>query len=281
MKTLKTAILAATLSTAAIGVAPVAMADVSASATVSTSYLWRGYDLGSGTPAFSADLVYSHESGFYGGLWISSGDRDLVTASTGTTSTSTSTSTSTTVATNIAEVVDDPATTEVDETAAAVDAIDNINTVTATDTTTGSTSTTTVSATDGTEYDLFIGYAGSVGEVTYDIGYATYSYPTAGSTHDQPGSLAEYIYSVGYGPASVTVFDDTKSSYTYTAVGYDAGDFSFTYGEHDGGADNQSNLDISYAVNDSLSLTMSTVLDSDDTSDDAETTFVASYSLAF
>ena len=65
MKTLKTAIVAATLSTAAIGVAPVTMAEVSASATISSSYLWRGYDNGSGVPAFSADLVYSHESGLY------------------------------------------------------------------------------------------------------------------------------------------------------------------------------------------------------------------------
>lgn len=208
MKTLKTAIVAATLSTAAIGVAPVAMAEVSASATLSTSYLWRGYDLGQGDAALSADVVYS-EGGFYGGLWLSSGD-----------------------------------------------------------------------AAAGTEYDLFLGYGGSVGDVTYNVGYATYSYPTA-DTNNNPGDLAEYIYSVGYGPASVTIYDDVDSGYTYTAYGLDAGDFSFTYGAHDGGADDQSNFDVSYSVNDSLSLTMSTVLDSDDTSDDAETTFVASYTLPF
>ena len=98
MKTLKTAIVAATLSTAAIGVAPVAMAEVSASATLSTSYLWRGYDLGQGDAALSADVVYS-EGGFYGGLWLSSGD-----------------------------------------------------------------------AAAGTEYDLFLGYGGSVGDVTYNVG---------------------------------------------------------------------------------------------------------------
>ena len=274
MKTLKIAIIAATLT---LGAAPAAIAEVAASATVSSSYLWRGYDLGSGTPAFSADLVYSHESGFYGGLWLSSGDRNL-TSSTGTTSTSTSTTVATEIV-GVDAVADDPATTE-DETVAAVEAvaaIDNINTVTTTD----STSTTTAGAGSGTEYDLFIGYAGSAGAFTYDIGYATYSYPTASSEHDQPGSLAEYIYSVGYGPASVTIFDDVDSDYRYTTLGYEAGDFSFTYGEHDGGQDNQSNLDVGYSFNDSLSFTMSTVLESDDTSDDTETTFVASYSLAF
>ena len=136
------------------------------------------------------------------------------------------------------------------------------------------------SVTAGTEYDLFLGYGGSLGEISYNIGYATYSYPTA-DTNNNPGDLAEYIYSVGYGPASVTIYDDVDSGYTYTAYGLDAGDFSFTYGAHDGGADDQSNFDVSYSVNDSLSLTMSTVLDSDDTSDDAETTFVASYTLPF
>ena len=207
MKTLKTAILAATLTTLTMGAASVAVAEVSASATLSSSYLWRGHDLGNGDAALSADVVYS-EGGFSGGLWLSSGDAS------------------------------------------------------------------------STEYDLFVGYGGSVGEISYSIGYATYSYPKAASNNN-PGELAEYSYSVGYGPASVTIMDDVDSSYTYTAYGYDAGDFSFTYGAHDGGADDLSHLDVSYAVNDSLSITMSTVLDSNDTSDDAETTFVASYSLPF
>ncbi|MCS5588302.1 MAG: histidine kinase [Porticoccaceae bacterium] len=204
MKTLKIAIIAATLT---LGAAPAAIAEVAASATLSSSYLWRGHDLGNGDAALSADVVYS-SGGFSGGLWLSSGDAS------------------------------------------------------------------------STEYDLFLGYGGSVGDISYSVGYATYSYPK-GTANTKPGDLAEYSYSVGYGPASVTIFDDVDSSYTYTAYGYDAGDFGFTYGEHDGGSDNLSHLDVSYAVNDSLSITMSTVLDSDDTSDDAETTFVASYSLPF
>ncbi len=50
-----------------------AVAELSASATLSSSYLWRGFELGSGTPVVSGDLVYSN-SGFYGGVWVSSGD---------------------------------------------------------------------------------------------------------------------------------------------------------------------------------------------------------------
>jgi uncharacterized protein (TIGR02001 family) len=213
MKTLKTAIVAATLSTAAIGVAPVAMADVEASATLSSSYLWRGQDLGKGDAALSADLVYS-EGGFYGGLWLSSGD-----------------------------------------------------------------------ATAGTEFDYFAGYGGSVGSISYDIGFATYAYPT---TDVDPGELSEVIISLGAGPVSVTLFDNVAgaSGYTYTTVGYEAGDFAFTYGDDE----NYAHFDVSYAVNDSLSFTMSTIVDEGEkTNEDgtvvpaqtADTTFVASYSLPF
>lgn len=50
-----------------------AHAEVSASVGVASTYLWRGFDLGSGTPAVSGDLSYSN-SGFYTGIWGSSGD---------------------------------------------------------------------------------------------------------------------------------------------------------------------------------------------------------------
>ena len=53
--------------------APVAMAEVSGSVAIASSYLWRGFDLGNGTPAVSGDLSVS-EAGFYSGIWVSSGD---------------------------------------------------------------------------------------------------------------------------------------------------------------------------------------------------------------
>lgn len=58
---------------AASAFASTAHAEVSASVGVASTYLWRGYDLGSGTPAVSGDLNYSR-SGFYTGIWGSSGD---------------------------------------------------------------------------------------------------------------------------------------------------------------------------------------------------------------
>ncbi|EIJ35158.1 TorF family putative porin [Thiothrix nivea] len=51
-----------------------AEAKVSASAAVSNMYLWRGYNLGDGDAAVSADLKVSGDSGAYAGIWGSSGD---------------------------------------------------------------------------------------------------------------------------------------------------------------------------------------------------------------
>lgn len=50
-----------------------ANAEVTGSAGIASSYLWRGMDLGSGTPAVSGGLRFS-KSGFYTGIWGSSGD---------------------------------------------------------------------------------------------------------------------------------------------------------------------------------------------------------------
>lgn len=58
----------------AMSVAPTAAnAEVSASVGVANMYLWRGQDLGQGDAAVSGDLSYSN-SGFYTGVWGSSGD---------------------------------------------------------------------------------------------------------------------------------------------------------------------------------------------------------------
>jgi len=49
-----------------------AVAELEASAAVSNIYLFRGVDQGRGTGAVSGDLVYSHGSGLYAGVWASS-----------------------------------------------------------------------------------------------------------------------------------------------------------------------------------------------------------------
>jgi uncharacterized protein (TIGR02001 family) len=57
-------------------ITPMANAEVSGSAGIASTYLWRGLDLGSGTPAISGELKFS-SSGFYTGIWGSSGDEAM------------------------------------------------------------------------------------------------------------------------------------------------------------------------------------------------------------
>ena len=56
-----------------LAVAGAANAEVSGSMAIASSYHWRGFDLGSGTPAISGELKYS-AGGFYVAGWASSGD---------------------------------------------------------------------------------------------------------------------------------------------------------------------------------------------------------------
>ncbi|WP_373084402.1 TorF family putative porin [Zhongshania sp.] len=73
MKTMKTLLAAGVAAASMTMIAAPAVAEVSASAGVASSYLWRGYDLGSGTPAVYGDINYS-AAGFTTGVWVSSGD---------------------------------------------------------------------------------------------------------------------------------------------------------------------------------------------------------------
>ena len=198
MKTFnKTLIAAATLTTFGLAAAPAAVA-LDASASVATSYLWRGKELGAGDAALAVDLSGSAGAISYG-LWVSSGDSS------------------------------------------------------------------------STEYDIYASYAGSVGEIGYSVGYASYNYPSTGTGFDDN---AEYIYSLSYGPASYTVYDEKGGDGEYTVVGYEAGAFSFAYGDNNAANVPPTHFDVSYAVNDSLTLTVSEP-------EDADTIVVASYALPF
>jgi len=72
MKSLSKAVAMASLLSAGVMGAQVANAEVSASAGLASTYLWRGQDLG--TAAISGSLDYSAASGLYAGIWTSSGD---------------------------------------------------------------------------------------------------------------------------------------------------------------------------------------------------------------
>ena len=195
-----------------------ASAELSASATVASTYLWRGFELGTGTPAISADLVYSN-SGFYAGVWVSSGD-----------------------------------------------------------------------TLGGTEYDLFAGYGGSIGEsISYDLSYISYIYPTGQfSETEKFGDFAEVVLNVGLGPVSITYKDNVAGDtggyalpedYSYVSIDTSAGDFSFTLGAHDGAVDDSMHFDVTYGATENLAFTFSAIVDSDNGAAEPEPTVVASYSI--
>ncbi len=224
---LASAVAASALSMAMVPAAN-AEVEVAASVGVASTYLWRGYDLGSGTPAVSGDLSAS-VAGFYGGVWGSSGD-----------------------------------------TAA------------------------------GTEYDLYLGYGGSVGDFSYDVSVWNYIYPTKGvDSEDEDATpqdadegdafeLSELVISLGYGPVSFTYMDNIAggSGYEYYNLSVGVGSFTFAAGLHDNpdsdvpgapAADDPAHVDISYAYNENLSFTVSQFISDEPLGDDAK--FVVSYSI--
>ena len=107
------------------------------------------------------------------------------------------------------------------------------------------------------ELDYYGGYAGSVGDIGYDIGFIEITYPGAtgdfsetylgldvmgvGLTYaagDEFGDLAEISYGFDAGPGSIgLVYGDYEDQGTYYTISYDlsVGDFglSFAYSEKD------------------------------------------------
>lgn len=78
MKTISKAVAVASLISAGFIGTQAHAAEVSASAAVSSMYLWRGLNLSNGAAAVSGDLSVS-AGGAYAGVWTSSGDAELGT----------------------------------------------------------------------------------------------------------------------------------------------------------------------------------------------------------
>jgi uncharacterized protein (TIGR02001 family) len=221
MKTLSKAIALASLVSATALTAQVANAEVEYSAGIATTYLWRGTDLGYGSPAFSAAADYSHDSGAYAGLWVSSGD----------------------------------------------DAT-------------------------GTEYDMYAGFAKEFGDLSVDLGYYTYAYPS--SSDDSlggVGELEEAILGLGFMGASLTYIDNLgDDDYSYVALGYSTV-VDITVAMSDNGVGQEyTHIDLGYAFTDELSLTVSKIIDQTNSAEflsdienspvDEDAIVVLSYSMA-
>ncbi len=211
MKTIKT-ILASAVAATAFSVPVMAEIEVAGSVGVASAYLWRGQDLGDGSPAVFGDVVASM-GGAYGGIWGSSGD----------------------------------------------DA-------------------------SGNEYDLFAGYGMEMGDISVDLSVWNYMYPDLGESQGTFADLSEIILAVGFGPVSVTYYDNIAgdNGYTYLTVGAEFGAFSATYGttSNDDSDNDYSHVDLGYSYNDNLSFTLSQVVDQDDYEGvDDDLNFVVSYSI--
>jgi uncharacterized protein (TIGR02001 family) len=137
----------------------------------------------------------------------------------------------------------------------------------------------------GTEYDLYFGYGGEIGDFSYGLNYTTYIYPEADEALS-PFDAAEAILTLGYGPAYVSYhygLEDFEDS-SYLKVGANFGKFGLAYGVHMNeesgvGNDEYSHLDLSYAYNDNLSFMLGVVVDDVDDKFNDEAKFIVSLSL--
>ncbi len=130
----------------------------------------------------------------------------------------------------------------------------------------------------GQEYDLYVGYAGEAGDFSYDVSVATYTYPGAdGATGaDLEGTTfdySEYTVGLGYMGASFSytgsLGSESSDDYSYIALGYGYDAYSVALGisDDDGEDADYIHLDLSYAINDNLSFTLSKVVDKTDAED--------------
>ncbi len=125
------------------------------------------------------------------------------------------------------------------------------------------------------EYDLYVGYATQIAGVSVDANLTSYEYPQAAG-NNKLGSISEFILNLGYdlgtmGKASFGVAQSLQgetltTGYQYYTLGYSLDKMSATLGIQQYGAsaaNNYTHLDLGYAVNDEVSVTLSQIIDQD------------------
>ena len=154
----------------------------------------------------------------------------------------------------------------------------------------------------GQEYDLFAGFGGEAGDLSYDVSVWSYVYSGASEGADADGNYTrtdsrgntfdatDLIVSVGYGPVSASYYYVLAGDedYSYATLGGEYDKFSATLGmamhSEDDSAE-YTHLDLGYAYNDNIAFTLSKIIDQDADLDDGESGLdedlkvVVSYSL--
>ena len=143
----------------------------------------------------------------------------------------------------------------------------------------------------GGEYDLIAGYGVEVGGVAIGLGVVNYVYPGATGTggNDSVGDFSEGYLTLGFGGVEVSYWDNIAgdNGYEYYTIGYTCDSWSFLVGYADPEEDklltydmDYTHVDITYAVTNNLSFTVSKIVDVDEEAlMDEDTLFVVSYSL--
>jgi uncharacterized protein (TIGR02001 family) len=118
----------------------------------------------------------------------------------------------------------------------------------------------------GTEYDLYAGYGGEVGDFAYGISVWNYIYPTAAPEDVDFGDASDLAVKLGYGPVTLNYYDNVAGANGYSFVTLDAAiaDFNLQLGQHIEGQNDLLFGTVTYKYNDNLSFAISAGLDSDD-----------------
>lgn len=128
--------------------------------------------------------------------------------------------------------------------------------------------------TAGHETDLYVGYAGESGDISYDISYWHYLYPENDATGDFTGTgpgtglgdtaLSEIVLGLGYADfgfnAYISSEDQGGSSWVYYTFDYTIDDVNILFGAWDfdeAGNEEYTHLTVSYAFSDNLSFAIS------------------------
>lgn len=131
------------------------------------------------------------------------------------------------------------------------------------------------------ETDVYIGFSGESGKVSYDIGFVQYMYPQIATDVD----FGEVYFSVGYdfveffyaNSGDVLIGAGEGSDYMSLTLSYDK--FSFVYGDYgfDDSTADYTHFDLGVALTDELSLTYS----QNDITGDDDGRLVIAYTLEF
>lgn len=117
----------------------------------------------------------------------------------------------------------------------------------------------------GSETDLYFGYAGELGPVSYDVSYWDYLYPSDNTTDEglRDNNLSELIVGLGMADAGLTMYfgndKDGAEDYVYTTLDYSYEAFNFMYGFWslaDTSGQDDAHLTVAYSAADNFTFTV-------------------------